>query len=56
MNGQGQRSLTVKIKGGIPKGDTMVLAFSHGPGHDSLGAGGIITGPVPHCVSLPGAP
>ena len=56
VNGQGQRSLTVKIKGGIPKGDTMVLAFSHGPGHDSLGAGGIITGPVPHCVSLPGAP
>jgi hypothetical protein len=51
----GQRSVVVKIKGGIPKGDTMILAFSGGRG-DSLGAGGIITGPVPHCVSLPAAP
>ena len=51
----GHRTVTVKIKGGIPKGDTMILAFSGGRG-DSLGAGGIITGPAPHCVSLPPAP
>ena len=56
VNGQGLRSLTVKIKGGIPKGDTMVLAFSDGPGHESVGAGGIITGHAPPCVSLPPAP
>jgi hypothetical protein len=55
----GHRSVTVKIgKPGIPAGDTMILAFSGngGPGSSSLGAGGIITGPVPHCVSLPAAP
>ena len=54
----GHRSVTVKIKGGIPRGDTMILAFSGDgrPGHTSLGAGGIITGPVPRCVSLPAAP
>jgi len=54
----GHRSVSVKIKGGIPRGDTMILAFSGdgGPGHTSLGAGGIITGPVPSCVSLPAAP
>jgi hypothetical protein len=55
----GHRSVTVKLgKGGIPKGDTMILAFSGsgGPGSTSLGAGGIITGPVPRCVSLPRAP
>jgi hypothetical protein len=54
----GHRSVSVKIKGSIPRGDTMILAFSGdpGPGHTSLGAGGIITGPVPHCVSLPSAP
>jgi hypothetical protein len=52
----GHRSVTVKIgKPGIPKGDTMILAFSGGRG-DSLGAGGIITGPAPRCVSLPSAP
>jgi hypothetical protein len=35
-------------KGGIPAGDTMILAFSGsgGPGGTSLGAGGIITGHV----------
>ncbi len=52
----GHRSVTVKVgKGGIPAGDTMILAFSGGPGN-SLGAGGIITGSVPRCVSLPPAP
>ncbi len=55
----GHRSVTVKLgKGGIPAGDTMILAFSGngGPGSTSLGAGGIITGSVPRCVSLPSAP
>jgi hypothetical protein len=53
----GHRSVTVKLgKGGIPAGDTMILAFSGKPGGTSLGAGGIITGPVPRCVSLPPAP
>jgi hypothetical protein len=58
VNGHGHRPVTVKLgRGGIPAGDTMILAFSgdarHGP---ALGAGGIITGPVPSCVSLPSAP
>ena len=53
----GHRSVTVKLgKGGIPAGDTMILAFSSGPGRSSMGAGGIITGPVPRCMSLPPAP
>ena len=54
----GHRSVTVKIgKPGIPAGDTMILAFSGDPRHGpALGAGGIITGPVPSCVSLPSAP
>jgi hypothetical protein len=54
----GHRSVSVRIKGHIPAGDTMILAFSGngGPGSPSLGAGGIITGPVPDCVSLPSAP
>ena len=58
VNGHGHRTVSVKIKGRIPAGDTMLLAFSggHGPGSSSLGAGGIITGPVPRCVSLPPAP
>ena len=57
VDGNGHRSVTVKVgQGGIPAGDTMILAFSSGPGRDSLGAGGIITGPVPRCVSLPPAP
>jgi hypothetical protein len=52
----GHRAVTVKFrKGGIPQGDTMILAFSGGRGH-MLGAGGIITGPAPSCVSLPPAP
>ena len=56
VNGDGHRSVTVKVgQGGIPAGDTMILAFSGGRGN-SLGAGGIITGPVPRCVSLPSAP
>jgi hypothetical protein len=54
----GHRSVTVKVgQGGIPAGDTMILAFSGDPRHGTaLGAGGIITGPVPRCVSLPPAP
>ncbi len=58
VNGHGHRSVTVKVgQGGIPAGDTMILAFSGDPRHGTaLGAGGIITGPVPRCVSLPSAP
>ncbi len=59
VTGTGHRSVTIKVwgKGGIPAGDTMVLAFSGKPGGGtSLGAGGIITGRVPRCVSLPPAP
>ena len=54
----GRRSVTVKVgKGGIPKGDTLILAFSGNPrGGGSVGGGGIITGRVPHCVSLPSVP
>jgi hypothetical protein len=53
----GHRSVTVKVgKGGIPAGDTMILAFTGGPRGSSLGAGGIITGRVPRCVSLPAPP
>jgi hypothetical protein len=49
----GHRSVSVKIKGGIPKGDTMILAFSGSPrGGGAVGAGGIITGRAPRCVSL----
>jgi hypothetical protein len=58
VNGNGHRSVTVKLgQGGIPAGDTMILAFSGDPRHGTaLGAGAIITGPVPRCVSLPSAP
>jgi hypothetical protein len=58
MAQNGQRSVTVKLgNGGIPAGDTMILAFSGNPRHGTaLGAGGIITGRVPRCVSLPSAP
>ena len=53
----GHRFISVKLRGGIPAGDTMILAFSGKPGSGtSLGAGGIITGRVPRCVSLPPAP
>jgi hypothetical protein len=54
----GHRSVTVTLgQGGIPAGDTMILAFSGNPRHGTaLGAGGIIAGPVPRCVSLPPAP
>ena len=34
----------------------MILAFSGNPRSGSVGAGGIITGSVPRCVSLPSAP
>ncbi len=58
MSGNGHRSVTVTVgKGAIPARDTMILAFSGSPRHGTaLGAGGIITGPVPRCVSLPPAP
>ena len=57
VNSDGHRSVSVKIKGSIPAGDTMILAFAGNPrGGGSVGAGGIITGPVPSCVSLPSAP
>jgi hypothetical protein len=54
----GHRSVTVTIgKGGIPRGDTLILAFSGSPRRGtSLGEGGIITGRVPRCVSLPHSP
>jgi hypothetical protein len=58
VTGKGQLSVTVKVwgKGGIPAGDTLLLAFGGQPGSASEGAGGIITGRVPRCVSLPSAP
>ena len=56
VNKHGHRSVSVTVKGEIPKGDTMVLAFSGNQHSGSVGAGGIITGPVPRCVSLPAAP
>jgi hypothetical protein len=56
VNKHGQRSVSVKIKGSIPAGDTMILAFTGSPRSGSVGAGGIITGSVPSCVSLPSAP
>lgn len=58
VNGHGHRAVSIKIKAGsIPADDTLLLAFSGGGGQGStsLGAGGIITGPVPRCVSLPSA-
>jgi hypothetical protein len=52
----GHRPVSVKVSGqGVPAGATMLLAFSTAGGAN-LGAGGWITGPVPDCVSLPGAP
>lgn len=56
MDGDGHNSVSVRIKGTIPAGDTMILAFSGDQHTGSLGAGGIITGPVPACVSLPSPP
>jgi RNA polymerase sigma-70 factor (ECF subfamily) len=56
IDSDGHRSVSVKIKGTIPAGDTMILAFSGNRQTGSVGAGGIITGPVPTCVSLPGPP
>jgi hypothetical protein len=58
VNGHGDRAVSVKIKASsIPADGTLLLAFSGGgrQGSTSLGAGGIITGPVPRCVSLPSA-
>jgi len=54
----GHRAVSVQVgKPGIPAGDTLLLAFTpvsaSGP---RLGAGGLITGKVPGCVSLPAAP
>jgi hypothetical protein len=57
VNGHGHRSVSVRIEGSIPAGDTMILAFTGNPrSGGSVGAGGIITGRVPRCVSLPSAP
>jgi hypothetical protein len=57
VNGHRHRSVTVKVgQRGIPAGDTMILAFTGSRRRGSLGAGGIITGRVPRCVSLPPAP
>ncbi|HEX3493229.1 MAG TPA: hypothetical protein VHU92_28080 [Streptosporangiaceae bacterium] len=58
VNSHGHRLVKVKIRGHIPAGDTLLLAFSggHGEGSTSLGAGGFITGRAPRCVSLPAAP
>jgi hypothetical protein len=56
VNRHEHRSVSVKINASnIPADSTLVLAFSGGGGHGStsLGAGGIISGPVPRCVSLP---
>jgi hypothetical protein len=56
VNSRGHRTVSVKIKGNVPAGDTMILAFTGNPRTGSVGAGGIITGPVPSCVSLQPAP
>ena len=53
MDNDGHRSVSVRIKGTIPAGDTMILAFSGNQSTGSVGVGGMITGPVPACVSLP---
>jgi hypothetical protein len=56
VNRHGHGSVSVKINASnIPADSTLLLAFSGGGGQGStsLGAGGIITGPVPRCVSLP---
>jgi hypothetical protein len=54
--GDGHHAVRVKVSGkGIPAGATLLLAFSD-TGGGSLGVGGWITGPVPHCVSLAGGP
>ena len=53
VNSSGHRSVSVRIKGSIPAGDTMILAFSGNQSTGSVGVGGMITGPVPTCVSLP---
>jgi hypothetical protein len=60
----GRGSVTVRVwgKGGIPQGSTMLLAFSgplpgsHVAAGPALGAGVMITGRVPACVSLPSPP
>lgn len=53
----GHRSVTVRVgKPGIPAGDTMLLAFSTLRHGTHLGAGGLITGKAPSCVSLPAPP
>lgn len=54
----GHRSVTVGVgKPGIPAGDTLLLAFSPASYHgQNLGAGGLITGKAPRCVSLQAPP
>ena len=56
--GNGHLSVKVKVwgKGGIPAGDTIVLTFGGSPGGASVGTGGIITGRVPRCVTVPLVP
>jgi hypothetical protein len=56
VNRNGHRSVSVKIKGSIPAGDIMILAFTgNARNGGSVGAGGIITGRAPRCVSLASA-
>jgi hypothetical protein len=52
----GHRTVSVKLKGSIPAGDTLILAFTGNPHGGSVGEGGIITGPVPRCVTLSSPP
>ena len=49
---QGNGKITVDVHG-IPAGDTMIIAFGTLPGGGRQGAGILISGPVPSCVSLP---
>jgi len=59
VGANGHRYVSVRVgKPGIPRGDTYLLAFygTPGPGHGAGGAGGLITGKAPACVSLSSAP
>jgi hypothetical protein len=57
IDANGHRSVSVKVgNAGIPAGDTLILAFSGDQSTGSVGAGGVITGQVPSCVSLPAPP
>lgn len=53
----GHRSVSVKVWGNsIPAGATLLLAFSTPRTGLELGAGVLVTGHVPSCVSLPARP